>query len=81
MPATLVRGEDEFGNFDLQPRPKEDLGTEEATRHAASQAIFIENFSERNGIFLIKSLSAPPMAEKQPFTTKSRGFASELDPA
>ena len=47
MPATLVRGEDEFGNFDLQPRPKEDLGPEETKRHAASHAIFIENFKEQ----------------------------------
>ena len=47
----------------------------------SSVATLTMNFSERKGIFLIKSLSAPPIAEKQPFTTNSRGFAAELDPA
>ena len=47
MPATLVRGKDEFGNFDFQPRPIEDLGPKETERHAASHAIFIENFKEQ----------------------------------
>ena len=47
MPATLVRGTDEFGNFDFQPRPIEDLGPKETERHAASHAIFIENFKEQ----------------------------------
>ena len=47
----------------------------------SSVATLTTNFSERKGIFLIKSLSAPPIAEKQPFTTNSCGFAAELDPA
>ncbi|MEE2933164.1 MAG: phytanoyl-CoA dioxygenase family protein [Pseudomonadota bacterium] len=47
MPATLVRGSDEYGNFDLQPRPVVDFGPEETRRHAASHAVFLENFHEQ----------------------------------
>jgi non-heme Fe2+,alpha-ketoglutarate-dependent halogenase len=47
MPATLVRGTDEHGNFDFQPRPKEDFGPEETERHAAAHAVFLKNFYEQ----------------------------------
>ena len=47
----------------------------------SSVATLIEKYFERNGIFLIKSLSAPPIAEKQPLTTKRQGFAFEPGPA
>lgn len=50
MPATLVRGSDDFGNFDLQPSPKEDFGPRESERHAAAHAIFLENFHEQRKI-------------------------------
>ena len=33
MPVTLVRGHDEHGNFDFQPRPQVDFGPEETKRH------------------------------------------------
>ena len=47
MPATLVRGKDEHGNFDFQPRPQEDFGKEEVERHAAAHAVYLENFHEQ----------------------------------
>ena len=34
--AMLVRGEDSFGNFDLEPRPLQDLGKNELRAHAAA---------------------------------------------
>ncbi len=47
MPATLVRGEDEYGHFDMQPRPKVDLGAEEAARHDTSFNLYKKNFNEQ----------------------------------
>jgi hypothetical protein len=47
MPATLVRGEDEFGHFDFQPRPKVDLGPEETARHDSSFQLYKKNFYEQ----------------------------------
>ena len=47
MPASLVRGRDEHGNFDFQSRPKVDLGPEETKRHAGAHALYIKNFYEQ----------------------------------
>ncbi|MGI9423994.1 MAG: phytanoyl-CoA dioxygenase family protein [Hyphomicrobiaceae bacterium] len=47
MPATLVRGEDQCGNFDMQPRPKVDFGAEETARHDASHQLYLKNFYEQ----------------------------------
>lgn len=47
MPATLVRGRDEFGHFDLQPSPDTDFGPEETARHDSSHALYLTNFNEQ----------------------------------
>lgn len=47
MPAALVRGRDDYGHFDLQPRPREDFGREETARHDATFAAYVESFYEQ----------------------------------
>lgn len=47
MPAALVRGTDEHGHFDLQPRPVEDFGAAEVERHDATFRAYIESFYEQ----------------------------------
>lgn len=47
MPAALVRGRDDYGHFDLQPRPREDFGAEETARHDATFAAYVESFYEQ----------------------------------
>jgi non-heme Fe2+,alpha-ketoglutarate-dependent halogenase len=47
MPATLVRGKDEYGNFDMQPQPIVDFGADEAARHDTSFQLYKENFNEQ----------------------------------
>ena len=47
MPASLVRGKDDYGHFDLQPRPREDFGREETARHDATFAAYLESFYEQ----------------------------------
>jgi hypothetical protein len=47
MPASLVRGKDEHGHFDLQPRPRDDFGPEEVERHDRAFAAYIESFYEQ----------------------------------
>lgn len=47
MPATLVRGQDEFGHFDLHSPPKVNFGTEEIARHNSSHALYLTNFNEQ----------------------------------
>lgn len=47
MPATLVRGEDEFDHFDMQPPPKDDMGADEVARHEASFQSYKKNFNEQ----------------------------------
>ena len=50
MPATLVRGSDRYGHFDLQPAPREDFGTDETARHDASFKLYIDSFYEQLAI-------------------------------
>jgi hypothetical protein len=47
MPASLVRGDDRFGHFDLQPRPLEDFGAAERASHDRAFAAYIESFYEQ----------------------------------
>lgn len=47
MPACLVRGQDAYGHFDLQPRPREDFGAEEAARHDSTFRSYVESFYEQ----------------------------------
>jgi ectoine hydroxylase-related dioxygenase (phytanoyl-CoA dioxygenase family) len=49
MPACLVRGRDEHGHFDLQPRPQADFGDIEMQRHDATFRAYIESFYEQLG--------------------------------
>jgi hypothetical protein len=61
MPASLVRGEDRCGNFDLQPRPIEDFGPAETARHDVSFAAYIDSFYEQLAI-VEKELDHPAAA-------------------
>lgn len=47
MPACLVRGKDEHGHFDLQPRPQEDFGPTETQRHDRTFQAYLEAFYEQ----------------------------------
>ncbi|HSN39479.1 MAG TPA: phytanoyl-CoA dioxygenase family protein [Burkholderiales bacterium] len=47
MPACLVRGKDEYGHFDLQPRPVEDFGAVETQRHDQTFKAYLESFYEQ----------------------------------
>ena len=47
MPATLVRGQDEFGHFDLSSSPKVNFGEQEIARHSESHALYVANFKEQ----------------------------------
>lgn len=47
MPATLVRGTDEHGHFDMQPSPKVDFGSDETQRHEDSFQRYLQNFHEQ----------------------------------
>jgi non-heme Fe2+,alpha-ketoglutarate-dependent halogenase len=47
MPVTLVRGRDEYGNFDLHERPKIDFGNAETQCHDLSSALYLKNFYEQ----------------------------------
>lgn len=49
MPACLLRGRDEHGHFDLQPRPKVDFGEIEMQRHDATFKAYLESFYEQLG--------------------------------
>lgn len=49
MPACLVRGRDDQGHFDLQPRPQVDFGEIEMQRHDATFKAYIESFYEQLG--------------------------------
>jgi ectoine hydroxylase-related dioxygenase (phytanoyl-CoA dioxygenase family) len=49
MPACLLRGRDEHGHFDLQPRPQVDFGEIEMQRHDATFRAYIESFYEQLG--------------------------------
>lgn len=49
MPASLVRGRDEYGHFDLQPRPQVDFGEIEMQRHDTTFKAYIESFYEQLG--------------------------------
>ena len=50
MPASLVRGDDRYGHFDLQPPPQADFGAAETARHEASFAAYIDSFYEQLAI-------------------------------
>ena len=50
MPACLVRGQDTYGNFDLQPRPREDFGAVETRRHDVSFKAYVDSFYEQLAI-------------------------------
>jgi hypothetical protein len=50
MPASLVRGEDRYGHFDLQQQPQEDFGAAETARHDASFKAYIDSFYEQLAI-------------------------------
>ncbi|MBC7779754.1 MAG: phytanoyl-CoA dioxygenase family protein [Proteobacteria bacterium] len=47
MPASLVRGNDEHGHFDLQPRPQVDFGELETQRHDTTFKAYIDLFFEQ----------------------------------
>jgi hypothetical protein len=47
MPASLIRGLDEYGHFDLQPRPQVDFGDIEMQRHDSTFKAYIESFYEQ----------------------------------
>lgn len=49
MPASLIRGRDEHGHFDLQPRPQVDFGEIEMQRHDTTFKSYIESFYEQLG--------------------------------
>jgi non-heme Fe2+,alpha-ketoglutarate-dependent halogenase len=49
MPACLLRGRDEYGHFDLQPRPQVDFGEIEMQRHDTTFKAYIESFYEQLG--------------------------------
>jgi non-heme Fe2+,alpha-ketoglutarate-dependent halogenase len=49
MPACLLRGSDEHGHFDLQPRPQVDFGEIEMQRHDTTFKAYIESFYEQLG--------------------------------
>lgn len=49
MPASLVRGTDAHGHFDLQPPPVEDFGAAETARHDATFRAYIDSFYEQLG--------------------------------
>lgn len=50
MPASLVRGEDRYGHFDLQPAPSEDFGAAERERHDRSFEAYVDSFYEQLAI-------------------------------
>ncbi len=50
MPASLVRGVDTYGHFDLQPPPRQDFGPEETERHDRSFKAYIDSFNEQLAI-------------------------------
>jgi len=47
MPATLVRGADAHGHFDLQPGPVEEFGAAEMERHEVTFRAYIDSFYEQ----------------------------------
>jgi len=47
MPATLVRGTDEHGHFDMQPSPEVDFGSNETELHDDSFQRYLKNFFEQ----------------------------------
>ncbi len=47
MPAYLVRGQDTYGHFDLQPSPARDFGAEEVARHEVTFKAYIDTFFEQ----------------------------------
>ena len=47
MPACLIRGQDTYKHFDLQPPPKQDFGNEEMQRHETSFKAYLESFYEQ----------------------------------
>jgi ectoine hydroxylase-related dioxygenase (phytanoyl-CoA dioxygenase family) len=47
MPAYLVRGQDTYGHFDLQPPPARDFGAEEVARHEVTFKAYIDTFFEQ----------------------------------
>jgi non-haem Fe2+, alpha-ketoglutarate-dependent halogenase len=59
MPATLIRGVDRYGHFDLQPRPREDFGADETQRHARTFQAYLDSFFEQLAI-VERELPADP---------------------
>lgn len=47
MPAMLVRGEDRYGHFDLEPAPAADLDEAAQAAHASAYARYRENYNEQ----------------------------------
>ena len=47
MPACLVRGQDNYHHFDLQPPPKANFGAVEMQRHETSFKAYLESFYEQ----------------------------------
>jgi len=47
MPACLVRGDDTYSHFDLQPRPRVDFGVAETQRHETSFKAYLDSFYEQ----------------------------------
>jgi len=47
MPATLIRGEDTYGHFDLKPAPKQDFDDDAVACHTQAFEIWNENYFEQ----------------------------------
>lgn len=47
MPATLIRGEDTYGHFDLMPRPKQDFDDDAVACQGKAFDIWNENYFEQ----------------------------------
>ncbi len=47
MPAVLIRGQDDYHHFDLQPPPQQDFGATEMQRHDTSFKAYLESFYEQ----------------------------------
>ncbi len=47
MPASLIRGEDHYGHFALQPSPKADFDADAIACHEKSYTIWVDNYFEQ----------------------------------
>lgn len=69
MPATLIRGVDRYGHFDLQPPPREDFGAEETRRHDLTFKAYLDSFFEQ---LAIVERDLPPDPNDDPVAVEAR---------